>query len=426
MRLRVRIVLVALVLIVGLAVARLVVELRADDLGPDAPFAPTAQQIERGAYLARAGNCAACHSARGAPPYSGGRGIETPFGTVYASNLTPDAETGIGRWSAGHFWRALHEGRSRDGHLLYPAFPYTNYTLVTREDSDAIFAYLRTLPAVAAPIRPHALRFPYDNQWALAAWRVLFFDRDTFAAEPKQSAEWNRGAYLVRGLGHCSACHGERNVFGATDEPLALSGGIIPMADWYAPSLASPEEAGVAGWTVNDVVALLGTGSTPHASTTGPMAEVVARSLQHLSEPDLRAIAIYLQSIPQAPARQRISSSGADPAMLERGGVIYRKHCADCHGDDGKGTPGSWPALAGNRAANMDSVANPIRLVLSGGYPPSTAGNPRPYGMPPFAQTLNDAEVAAVLTYVRASWGNTAAPVRSFDVARHRQGRVNY
>jgi len=345
---------------------------------------------------------------------------------VYASNLTPDAETGIGRWSAGHFWRALHEGRSRDGHLLYPAFPYTNYTLVTREDSDAIFAYLRTVPAVVAPGRPHALRFPYDNQWALAAWRVLFFERDTFVAEPKQSAEWNRGAYLVRGLGHCSACHGERNVFGATDEPLALSGGVIPMADWYAPSLASPEEAGVAGWEVNDIVALLGTGSTPRASTTGPMAEVVARSLQHLSEPDLRAIAIYLQSIPQAPARQRISSSGAEPAMLERGGEIYRKHCADCHGDDGKGTPGSWPALAGNRAVNMDSVANPVRLVLSGGYPPSTAGNPRPYGMPPFAQTLNDAEVAAVLTYVRASWGNTAAPVRSFDVAKHRQGRVNY
>ena len=426
MRSRVRIVLVALLLIAGLAIARLVVELRADDLEPGAPFAPTAQQIERGEYLARAGNCAACHTARGAPPYAGGRGIETPFGTVYASNLTPDAETGIGRWSAGHFWRALHEGRSRDGHLLYPAFPYTNYTLVTREDSDAIFAYLRTLPAVVAPNRPHALRFPYDNQWALAAWRVLFFDRDTFAAEPKQSAEWNRGAYLVRGLGHCSACHGERNVFGATDEPLALSGGVIPMADWYAPSLASPEEAGVAGWEVNDIVALLGTGSTPHASTTGPMAEVVARSLQHLSEPDLRAIATYLQSIPQAPARQHISASASEPAVLERGGQVYKKHCADCHGDDGKGTPGSWSALAGNRAVTMDSVANPIRLVLSGGYPPSTAGNPRPYGMPPFAQSLNDAEVAAVLTYVRASWGNAAAPVRSFDVAKHRQGRVNY
>lgn len=426
MRSRGRIVLAALVLIVGVAIARLVVELRADDLEPGVPFAPTAQQIERGEYLARAGNCAACHTARGAPPYSGGRGIETPFGTVYASNLTPDAETGIGRWSAGHFWRALHEGRSRDGHLLYPAFPYTNYTLVTREDADAIFAYLRTLPAVAAPNRPHALRFPYDNQWALAAWRVLFFDRDTFVAEPKQSAEWNRGAYLVRGLGHCSACHGERNVFGATDEPLALSGGVIPMADWYAPSLASPEEAGVAGWEVNDIVALLGTGSTPHASTTGPMAEVVVRSLQHLSEPDLRAIATYLQSIPQAQARQHNAAGASDPAILERGGQIYQKHCADCHGEDGKGTPGSWPALAGNRAVNMDSVANPIRLVLSGGYPPSTAGNPRPYGMPPFAQTLNDAEVAAVLTYVRASWGNAAAPVRSFDVAKHRQGRVNY
>lgn len=426
MRSRARIVLTVFSLIAGLAIARLVVELRADEPGPAAPFAPTAQQIERGEYLARAGNCAACHTARGAPPYSGGRGIETPFGTVYASNLTPDADTGIGRWNAGHFWRALHEGRSRDGHLLYPAFPYTNYTLVTREDSDAIFAYLRTLPAVAAPNRPHALRFPYDNQWALAAWRVLFFDRDTFAAEPNQSAEWNRGAYLVRGLGHCSACHGERNVFGATDEPLALSGGVIPMADWYAPSLASVDEAGVSRWEVADIVALLSTGWTPQASTTGPMAEVVSRSLQHLAESDLRAIAVYLQSVPQAAARKHSSAGTADPAVLKRGEEIYGRQCADCHGEDGKGKPGSWPALARNRAVTMDSVANPIRLVLSGGYPPSTAGNPRPYGMPPFAQTLNDADVAAVLTYVRTSWGNAAAPVRSFDVARHRQGRVNY
>ena len=421
----VRLALLAVVAIVGLAIARLAVEFRADELESATPFAPTPQQIERGEYLARAGNCAGCHTARGAAAYAGGRGIETPFGTVYASNLTPDPDTGIGRWTPAHFWRALHEGRSRDGHLLYPAFPYPNYTLVTREDSDAIYAYLRTLPAVATANRPHALRFPYDSQWSLAAWRVMFFDRGTYAAEANQSAEWNRGAYLVRGLGHCGACHGERNIFGATDEPLALSGGVIPMADWYAPSLASPDEAGVATWEVNDVVALLRTGSTPHASTTGPMAEVVFRSLQHLSEPDLEAIAIYLKSLPQAPVRRQTSVVNMDSAVFKRGAEVYEKYCADCHGKDGKGTPGSWPALAGNRAVTMDSVANPIRLILSGGYPPATAGNPRPYGMPPFAQALNDTDLAAVLTYVRASWGNAAAEVPSFEVTKHRHGRTN-
>jgi mono/diheme cytochrome c family protein len=420
-----RVALLVLVAGAGLMIVRLAVELRAGEPEAATPFAPTPQKIERGEYLARAGNCAGCHTARGAPAYSGGRGIETPFGTVYASNLTPDPETGIGRWTPAHFWSALHEGRSRDGHLLYPAFPYPNYTLVTREDSDAIYAYLRTLPAAPAPNRAHALRFPYDNQWALAAWRVLFFDRDTYALEPEQSPEWNRGAYLVRGLGHCSACHGERNLFGATDEPLALSGGVIPMADWYAPSLASPDEAGVATWDVSDIVALLRTGSTPRASVTGPMAEVVYRSLQHLSEADLQAIAIYLRSLPQSSARRQGSAESAGSAAYKRGADIYQQHCADCHGENGRGTPGSWPALAGNRAVTMDSVANPIRLVLSGGYPPATSGNPRPYGMPPFAQTLNDADVAAVLTYVRASWGNSAPEVRPFEVTRHRLGRTN-
>lgn len=420
-----RIALLAVGVIGALVLARLAVELRGEEPEPSTRIAPTARQIEHGQYLARAGNCAGCHTARGAPAYAGGRAIETPFGTVYASNLTPDPETGIGRWTPAHFWRALHEGRSRDGHLLYPAFPYPNYTLITREDSDALYAYLQTLPAVSVPNRPHALRFPYDNSWALAAWRVLFFDAATFANEPRQSPEWNRGAYLVRGLGHCSACHGERNVFGATDEPLALGGGVIPQAGWYAPSLAEPDEAGVAAWDVRDIVALLRTGSTPQASTTGPMAEVVYRSLQYLDEPDLQAIAVYLKSLPPMPARPR--KSGADPAsaIFNRGAAVYERHCADCHADDGKGTPGSWPALAGNRAITMDSVTNPIRLILSGGYPPATAGNPRPFGMPPFAQVLSDADVAAVLTYVRGSWGNSAPEVRPFEVTRLRHGRTN-
>lgn len=202
----------------------------------------TPELLARGAYLARAGNCAACHTVRGGTPYAGGRGIDTPFGTVYSSNLTPDVRTGIGSWSAAEFWRALHNGRSKDGRLLYPAFPYPSYTTVTRPDSDALYAYLHSLPATAQPAPPHALRWPFNQQAALAVWRALYFSPATFQPEPAQSAEWNRGAYLVRGLGHCGACHTARNALGATDTRLDLAGGLIPVQNWYAPSLTAPRK----------------------------------------------------------------------------------------------------------------------------------------------------------------------------------------
>ncbi len=427
MKMSVRIVVAVLLLGFALLTALWVLELRHKEkvAGEDDPFTPTAQQIERGEYLARAGDCAACHTARGGRPYAGGKGIETPFGTVYASNLTPDEQTGIGTWSAAHFHRALHEGRSRDGHLLYPAFPYPNYTLVTREDSDAIFAYLKSLPSVAQSNRAHELRFPYDTQAALAIWRTLFFRQGEYVPDSSHAADWNRGAYLVGGLGHCGACHGERNVFGATRENLGLSGGMIPMTNWYAPSLTSADEAGVAQWKRGDVVELLKTGTSPHGSTMGPMAEVVFRSTQYLTEGDLGAIAAYLSDLPQTSTRTAVHHAELAPPLQARGEKVYRDHCADCHGRDGEGTPATWPALAGNRAVTMTSANNPIRVVLSGGYLPATGGNPRPYGMPPFAQVLGDADIAAVLSYVRNSWGNGAAAVEPHDVTLLRQGRVN-
>ncbi|MFP5406098.1 MAG: c-type cytochrome, partial [Gammaproteobacteria bacterium] len=254
-------------------------------------------EAERGRYLALAGNCAACHTVRGGAPYAGGLGLRTPFGTVYASNLTPDEKTGIGRWNAEQFWQAMHEGRSGDGRLLYPAFPYPNYTEVTREDSDAIFAWLRSLAPVERANQPHELRFPYNTQAALRAWRALFFKPATFQPDDTRSPEWNRGAYLVRGLGHCAACHSTRNIFGAVTEEDLLAGGLIPMQNWYAPSLSAPEEAGVAHWKTGDVVALLRTGVAPTASVMGPMAEVVYGSTQHLSDADLNAIAVFLQEL---------------------------------------------------------------------------------------------------------------------------------
>lgn len=384
---------------------------------PPAPV--SAQQIERGAYLARAGNCAGCHTRRGGAPYAGGRAIDTPFGTVHAGNLTPDVQTGLGAWSAADFWRALHHGRSRDGRLLLPVFPYTSTTRVTREDSDALFAYLRSLPAVAQPATPHALRWPVGSPWALAVWRALYFRAGVFEPQPAQSAAWNRGAYLVQGLGHCNACHAARNLLGANAGVEDLSGGQIPMQGWYAPSLRDPAQAGVAGWETAQVVQLLQTGVSPRGSALGPMAEVVLHSTQYLRPDDLAAMATYLQSLPQAAAATD-TGAPAPGRVLALGEQLYGTHCADCHGAQGQGVAGAYPPLAGNRAVRMVPAANLVQVVLRGGYAPATVGNPRPFGMPPFQMLLSDEEVAAVVSYIRQAWGNQASGVSALDVTRHR------
>lgn len=389
------------------------------DTAPRTPPAP--EQVARGAYLARAGNCMLCHTERGGAAYAGGRPLETPFGTVYASNLTPDAETGLGRWSAGHFRRALHEGRSRDGRLLYPAFPYTHTTRVTAADSDALFDYLRSLPPINKPNRAHRLRWPYNTQAALAVWRILYFKPETFVEDPSRTPEWNRGAYLVQGLGHCGACHTARNALGGTRDVMDLSGGLIPMQNWYAPSLASATEAGVADWPLQDIVQLLGTGTAPRASVSGPMAEVVLHSTQYLEPADLRAMAVYLKALPPAPGdSDPRETPRAAPDVLQRGGKLYEQHCATCHGAQGEGVKGAYPRLAGNRAVTMPETTNLVQVVLHGGYAPATRGNPRPFGMPPFATTLSDADVAAVVTYLRSAWGHRAAPVSELAVTQQR------
>ncbi|WP_394788926.1 c-type cytochrome [Rhodoferax sp.] len=386
---------------------------------PAVAVAATPELLARGAYLARAGNCAACHTTRGGMPYAGGRGIDTPFGTVYSSNLTPDTKTGIGNWSSAEFWRALHNGRSKDGRLLYPAFPYTSYTAVTRADSDALYAYLHSLPATEQAATPHALRWPFKLQPALAVWRALYFRPGSFQPEATQSAEWNRGAYLVRGLGHCGACHTARNALGASSS-LDLAGGMIPVQNWYAPSLTSPHEAGVADWPRDDIVRLLQTGVAPRGSVLGPMAEVVLQSTQYLSAEDLGAMATYLQALPPSAPEPRRDAAPATARVLQRGAQLYGQQCAQCHGEQGQGVAGAYPALAGNRAVTMASTANLVQTVLGGGYAPATAGNPRPFGMPPYVLVLNDSDIAAVLTHIRSAWGNQAAGVSELDVNRLR------
>jgi mono/diheme cytochrome c family protein len=380
---------------------------------------PDPARVERGAYLARAGNCMACHTERGGQPYAGGRGIETPFGTVYASNLTPDPATGLGSWSVAAFRRALHEGRSRDGHLLYPVFPYTHTTRVTDEDTDALFAFLRSVPPVVKATPPHALDFPVNTQAALAVWRILYFEPARFQPDPQRSAEWNRGAYLAQGLAHCSACHSARDALGGSGPAKRWSAGLMPDGHWLAPSLRDPAQAGLGHWSVDEVADFLQTGRSEKATAMGPMAEVVFDGTQYLSRADLQAMAVFLTGLP-AQVEASPTFESAKPETMVLGDKVYRQWCVDCHGAAGQGAPGAYPALAGNRSVVMGSHVNAVQAILAGGFAPATAGNPRPYGMPPFRTLLNDAEVAAVASFVRQSWGNRANAVAPQAVQRLR------
>ena len=385
--------------------------------------ADTRAQVDKGRYLARAGNCMACHTARGGQQYAGGRAIATPFGAIYSPNVTPDAATGIGSWSADDFWRALHNGKSKDGSFLYPAFPYPNYTKMVRADADALYAYFRTIAPVRQPNREHTLAFPYNQRWLLAFWRALYFTPGEFQPQAGQSAEWNRGAYLVQGLGHCSACHSARSALGGTLAQQGLGGALMPGALWYAPALSSDPVSGLGDWPVAQLASLLKTGVSERGAAIGPMAEVVGASLQHVSDTDVTAMATYLKTLPATPAPAPAAAAGnaGDPdTVLRLGAQLYEQNCAACHGASGQGAPPAYPALAGKQALALGEATNPIRIVLNGGYPPGTAGNPRPYGMPPFGAALTDSEVAAVVSYVRAGWGNGGQLVSPLDVSRLR------
>jgi mono/diheme cytochrome c family protein len=381
------------------------------------------EQIVRGKYLAAAGDCYACHTVRGSPDYAGGLEMPTPFGKLYTPNITPDPEFGIGKWSADDFWASMHDGKSKDGSFLYPAMPFTNYTKVTREDSDAIYAYMMSVKPVNVKSKPHAMGFPYNQRELLAGWRTLYFKEGVYQDDPTKSKEWNRGAYLVEGLGHCDACHSSRNLLGAVSGD-DVSGGLIPLQNWYAPSLASGRESGLGDWEIKDIVDLLRTGVAKRGAVFGPMAAVVQHSLQEMSLVDLTAMATYLKVQTEKKESKPLLHSGPSEAltaaMMKTGAKVYKDHCESCHQADGSGVPYVYPPLNNNQALTMHNPVNPIRIVLNGGFPPSTEGNPRPYGMPPFYQDLNDEQVAAVVTYIRQSWGNSAPPTWPVEVEKSR------
>jgi mono/diheme cytochrome c family protein len=392
---------------------------RDHEAGTAPASASTAQSnpMSRGRALVTLGNCEGCHTARGGPPFAGGRSIATGFGTFFSPNIT---QYGIGSWSAEDFWNALHKGYAPGGKLLYPTFPYTNFTKISRADADAMFAYLKTVPAVPVANREHRLKFPYNQRWLLAVWRGLFFTRGVYEADVQHDAQWNRGAYLVQGVAHCSACHEARNALGAVRSKDNPSGGLV--LSWYAPSLSVATEAGVQAWSETDIVQLLRAGvvnGEHQGYTFGPMAEVVFESLQHTDVADLQAIAVYLKSLPPAEARPVASRVGlapsAIPIIMNTGQQVYKDNCARCHGDNGEAGTHA-PALKNSRMVNMNPAIDGIRMVLYGGYAPGTELNPRPFGMPPFYPTLSAEQIASVLTYIRGSWGNASPPILPDDV----------
>lgn len=376
-------------------------------------------QIERGLYLARAADCQSCHTAAGGKPYAGGRAIPTPFGTIYSTNITADRATGIGMWSEENFYRALHEGVAPGGRRLYPAFPYLWYTRLSREDIDAIRAYLETIEPVHQEDLPPKLPWPLSVRRVVSVWNALFFHRGTFTADSSKSAEWNRGAYLVEGAGHCSACHTPQNIAGAPRNRRAYEGGTTE--GWFAPSLGPDLRDGLGEWSTADIVEYLKTGSNARAASGGPMAEVIAMSTQYLSDSDLQAMAVYLKDLPGLRSDATPSAAGVDETNSSRGQAVYADDCSACHRKDGTGMAGVFPPLRGSSPVQARDPTTLLQVILGGARMPATSDKPAAFAMPAFDRKLTDQELADVTTYVRHAWGNEASAVSSSDVSRVRR-----
>ena len=358
--------------------------------------------VQRGEYLARAGDCVSCHTAQGGAPYAGGLRLDTPFGYMLAPNITPDPETGIGRWSSADFYRALHDGVNKHGQDMYPTMPYDFYTRVTRDDIDAIYAYLRTVKPVRNDVTVNHLYFPFDQRWSMAAWRELYFSEGAYRPDPTRTAAWNRGGYLVEGLGHCSDCHSPRNLLGGIEKSKDFNGAVID--GWFALDLTSDIATGLGAWSADEIATYLKTGVYRGRTTTlGPMSEVIRNSLSHLTDADLRAMAEYLKSIPPE-SRLRTGRKSVDPTRA-RGAALYMDNCGGCHQARGRGLPGVFPPLAGNGVVVARDPAN-ILKVVDAGIPARGGFIP----MPSFKDQLTDRQVADIANYIRTSWGNAAQP----------------
>jgi mono/diheme cytochrome c family protein len=370
---------------------------------PSSAPADDSALVTRGEYLARAADCMPCHTSDKSKPYAGGLALNTPFGAIYSVNITSDPTTGIGRWTYDQFKRALHDGIRADGAFLYPAMPFDAYTGIEEDDLKALWAYVRRIPPVAMENTENGLSFPFNIRLGMLAWRELFFAPASFKPTPGKSAEWNRGAYLVEALGHCSDCHSPRNILGGIKGKAQFTGADID--GFYAPDIASAALA--KNWTKDTLVQFLKTGSAPQKTVVfGPMAEVIHDSLAYLTDADRAAMVTYLLDSPpppDAPAPQKLSPLSA--GVYKRAAKLYIDNCAACHQDHGTGVANAIPPLANNPAVTADEPYNIITVALEGLPAGGTFG-----AMPSFAGRLSDRDIADLTNYVRTSWGNQAAP----------------
>ncbi|POR45817.1 mono/diheme cytochrome c family protein [Paraburkholderia eburnea] len=395
---------------------------------------PDATLIALGEQLAKAGDCASCHDSARREPFAGGQPVNSPFGPIYASNITPDPLHGIGRYSPEQFAAALQDGVAPGGKRLYPAMPYPSFAALDRHDIDALYQYFMYGVTPVANATPSTrLPFPFNQRWVLLFWRLLFAQHGRFEPDPAHDAQWNRGAWLVQGLGHCGACHTPRgpayNEMGYTEHsPLYLTGGLADH--WSAPNLTGDTGSGLGRWSTEDIVAFLRDGHNARAYAFGAMAPVVGASTQYLDGDDLRAIAAYLKSLPVRAASGAYTDSAAARAATQAtlyngvpelpGAGVYLAFCAKCHGADGRGTPDKAPPLAGSALALSADATSALRIIIEGSESPQTPNGGEPRRMPAFRAQFTDSEIAQVTSFVRNAWGNRAAAVAPAEVTRLR------
>ena len=377
---------------------------------------PSPEMVAQGKALIEAGDCASCHTADPAKPFAGGKRIDTPFGGIYAPNLTPDRDTGIGAWTDPDFTRALRFGTAPDGSSYYPAFPYQYFTKMTKDDTLAIRAYLGTLAPVTNRNKPPELRWPLNYRVLMRAWNYLFFKPGLFEPDQLKSATWNRGGYLVTGLGHCGACHTPKNYFGADKRELAFSGGEV--SGWFAPRLDGAARSGLKSWSVEDIAEYLQSGRNARSHADGLMAEVVVNSTSKMSDADVRAVAVYLKSLP--PGRREPIVTPPEDDEMNAGQAVYARLCIPCHEADGSGTPRIYPPLPGNALLQSVNPSSTLRIILDGAHTVTTPRAPNTGEMPGYAKQLSDEQIAAVTNYMRNSWGNAAPLVTAAQVAKAR------
>ena len=362
-------------------------------------------QIDRGRYLSVLSDCGGCHTAKGGKPFAGGRPIETPFGNIVSPNITPDLDMGIGAWTDDQFDVAVRRGLGRDGAHLYPAMPYNAYTRMSRDDVLAIRAYLNSLEAVRNSRAPNTLAFPFNIRTLMAVWNRLYFTAGEYKPDPTKSAEWNRGKFIVDGPAHCGGCHTPKTMLGGDRSDQYLQG--ANLQGWSAPDITNNRDTGLSSWGVEDIARYLRTGHNRLTAATGPMADAVEFSTSKMNDGDTISIATYLKALP-GKANQS-PPSAVEANVMAVGNAIYRDQCSACHGIKGEGVPHLFPSLSNSTMLRSDDSTTVIRMVLRGARSVSTDAEPTAPGMPSYGYLLSDRQVAAVLNYVRNSWGGAAS-----------------